>query len=236
MLLLDVGNTRLKWARADGGTIGPVEAQAHGGEPLALLADLPVGADQVWMSSVMGQQLTQQLTDALTQRGAHVQQAAVQAECQGLRVAYREPSRLGVDRWLGMLGLWARQRSAFNIASAGTALTFDAVDDRGQHQGGFIAPGIRAMERATLGSTRFETAVLPAPAAAELGQDTEHCVVQGALHAALGALERAAKDHPSPSFIAGGDASLLQPLLHGQWQLAQQPVLDGLLALAQQAD
>ena len=236
MLLLDVGNTRLKWARVHAAEMGPVEAQVHGGQPLSLLSAIPVGADRIWLASVMGSPVTTALVEALEQRGAQVQLARVPAECAGLRVAYREPGRLGVDRWLGMLGLWTRLGTAFQVVSAGTALTFDAVNAQGQHLGGFIAPGIRAMEKATLGSTRFETTVLPVPTDLRLGVDTEQCVVQGALHAAVGAVERAAQGGMAPGFIAGGDAALLQAHLRGDWQLVPDLVLEGLLALAAQAD
>src|SRR3546814_5490867 len=65
----------------------------------------------------------------------------------GLRNAYREPERLGVDRWLAMIAAWHTHRGAACIANAGTALTVDVIDAQGQHLGGIIAAGLAAQQR-----------------------------------------------------------------------------------------
>lgn len=237
MLLLDIGNTRLKWAQAEAGRLGPVQAVAHAGDPVSALQALPQIKAPVWLASVLDASLNAQVLDALSrQYGADVHQAKAESECLGLHSGYRQAHRLGVDRWLAMLGIWHQRRDAFCVVSAGTALTFDAVDRHGRHLGGLIAPGIRAMERATLGSTRFETHVLPEPEAPALGADTEHCVAQGALHAGLGLIERAAAGAEGARYISGGDAPTLAPHLAGNWVRCPHPVLDGLLAVAAQAD
>lgn len=232
MLLLDIGNTRIKWGLADGGRLDAVQAVAHEGDPVSALAALPATDAPVWLASVLDADLNAQVCAALQRRyPAGLHQPRAQAHCLGLRNAYDEPQRLGVDRWLAMVGLWHRLGDAFCVVSAGTALTFDAVDARGQHLGGLIAPGIRAMERATLGSTRFSTVVLPTPDRPLLADNTEACVAQGALHAALGLIERAVVDCGGVRFIAGGDGPLLLPHLPGQWSLCPNPVLEGLRVL-----
>ena len=237
MLLLDIGNTRLKWAQAEAGQLGPVHAVAHAGDPVAALQALPPVNAPVWLASVLDANLNAQVLATLKrQYGVGVHQAKAQSECLGLRSGYQQPHRLGVDRWLAMLGLWHQHRAAFCVVSAGTALTFDAVDGDGQHLGGLIAPGIRAMERATLGNTRFETQVLPEPDAPALGADPEHCVAQGALHAALGLIDRAAAGVGGARYLSGGDAPVLAPHLTGDWITCPHSVLDGLLAVAAQAD
>ena len=238
MLLLDIGNTRLKWAQAEAGQLGPVHAVAHAGDPVAALQALPAVNVPVWLASVLDANLNAQVLAALTrQYGVGVHLAKAQSECLGLRSGYQQPHRLGVDRWLSMLGIWHQRHEAFCVVSAGTALTFDAVDANGQHLGGLIAPGIRAMERATLGNTRFETYALPEPDAPALGSDTENCVAQGALHAALGLIERAVSTQiqPAAHYICGGDASTLIPHLSESWEVRVNPVLDGLMVTAHQS-
>ncbi len=232
-LLLDVGNTRLKWALADAAGIGELSAVPHDGHPAHGVADLPGDAvTAIRVASVCGPAPDAELAAALAARfGVRPLFAATRAELDGLRIAYAEPERLGVDRWLAMLGAWCRLRRAFCLVSAGTALTFDAVDDQGRHLGGLIGPGLRAMVEATLGCTRFATLDLPEAPEPALGRDTEACVAGGALYAALGLIERAARDAPPTRLICGGDAARLKPMLTGHWQEQPDAVFQGLLRL-----
>ncbi len=242
VLLLDIGNSRLKWlslaALAD--PLPPAQAIAHGGEPAAALATLAATLRQplqaVYIAQVLGAAQEATLAAAVQQLWACTPQfARSSAQCGGLRSAYAEASRLGVDRWLLLLAGWARGQGAFKVASAGTALTFDAVDASGQHQGGVIAPGLAGMIDTTLGRTRFAVGDMAADFGAGLGQDTEACVRQGALHAAAGLLDRLAARHPGPGLLAGGDARTLAPHLQDRWQLEPDLVLQGLAAWARLA-
>lgn len=230
-LLLDIGNTRLKWALADGERRGPAQAIAHGGDPAAIAAALPATTVRaIHISSVLGEAADRQLSQRLDARyGRPPRYARVVAERNGLRVAYTQPQRLGVDRWLGMQRLWRESGSGFVLASAGTALTVDLVDDGGRHLGGYIAPGLVAMQQGVLGATRFEHRAVGLPPRPEPGDSTEACVRNAALTAALGLLERSSRGHPGPRLISGGDAALLLEHLDGDWQRRDDLVLDALL-------
>lgn len=231
-LLIDLGNTRLKWAvTGDGQRLGEVQAAVHGGDPAPAVAriDAP-GVHEVLIASVGDAPLNAALGDALRERfGCEPKFVATRRDCAGLRIAYDDPSRLGVDRWLAMLGVWRTVRGAFCVVSAGTALTFDAVDADGNHLGGLIAPGVTTMAESVLGRTRFPAAALPDADGPALGTDTESCVAQGALHAALGLIDRAAADADGPRFICGGDALRLLPGLGGDWQLEPCAIMRGML-------
>ncbi len=233
-LLLDVGNSRVKWAMSDGKTLREGGSASHGGDPASALlqAALPP-ANAVWICHVMGPDHESTIAAAIRRRfgyTAHVARTAAQFD--GLQVAYEDPQRLGVDRWLCMLALWKRSRSASCVVSAGTALTFDAVDASGRHLGGVIAPGLTAMQSAVLGTTRFAVDAVSEHYDDALGRDTESCVRQGALHAAAGLIERLGARHEGMRAITGGDAERLLPLLSGPWQLQPQLVLEGLRVLA----
>ena len=240
VLLLDIGNSRLKWALLPAlrAPLPPANAIVHEGTPAtalrALAAQLPAaGCSAVCIAHVMGAAHEAAISQAVQEALAVMPQyARSQAECAGLRNAYTDPARLGVDRWLAMLALWAATRAAFCVASAGTALTFDAVDTSGQHQGGVIAPGLSAMSDATLGNTRFAVGDLQRRYENGLGRDTETCVRQGALHAAAGLLDRLGSRHPGPHVLAGGDAGVLAPLLNTPWQVQPDLVLQGLAVWA----
>src|SRR5208337_55868 len=76
------------------------------------------------------------------------------ARAAGIRNAYHEPWRLGVDRWVALIG--ARDffpGHALLIVSVGTAMTIDLLDARGRHRGGLITPGPRLMIDALLERT-----------------------------------------------------------------------------------
>jgi type III pantothenate kinase len=237
-LLLDVGNSRLKCAQAVDGKLLSAAAFEHSGDAAAVVPSIEAaGLGSIWISNVTGAQNGERLADALQARFAvQPQFAVVMPGHAGLQLAYAQPQRLGVDRWLGMLAQWTRTQQAFCIAGAGTALTFDAVDAGGVHLGGVIAPGLVAMQQAVLATTRIEAAASDQQFAPGLGADTEACIRQGALHAAAGLFERLAAQYGGQErLLAGGDAPRLLPHLAGSWNLRGNLVLEGLLALAHPA-
>jgi len=240
-LLFDIGNSRLKWSLVvDGqGALLAQGAAAHGGAPVATLdalpSDLPAPA-AIWIANVTGDALGEPVAHALHARwGVTPAFARVRRECAGLVVAYEEPQRLGVDRWLAMLALWAERRGPFVVAGCGTALTFDAVDAAGQHLGGIIAPGLLTAQQAVLGATRFASGAPQMPSDDSLGRNTEACVRQGALHACAGLIERLARRHAGPDalrILTGGDAGIIAACIDGDWRQRDDLVQRGLLALA----
>lgn len=239
ILLIDIGNSRLKWALSDGHSISAVTALDHAGDPAAVIRVMTATkVDAVWIAHVMGAEHEKQIVDAVHAHwNLKAQFARTQAQFLGLSSAYADPSRLGIDRWLMLLAAWSDVRGACCVVSAGTALTFDAVDDKGQHQGGFIAPGLTPMLKTTLGSTRFATYDIGAAYTDGLGRDTEACVRQGAFLSGLGAIEQGLRAAGSPAkrFICGGDAAAFLPQLSAEWQRRDELVLQGLLVLARQS-
>lgn len=235
-LLIDIGNTRLKWALARDGQFIDSGATVHGGEPARTITQLPASNPAaVWIAHVMGATHEHALIDAIQ---SHCKQAPSfarsSAEWRGLRNAYREPQRLGVDRWLAMIAGWHAQRGAACIANAGTALTVDVIAADGRHLGGIIAAGLAAQQRAVLGTTRFEMRAAHVDSDNLLGTDTESCVRQGAQLCCAGAIDRAASlaEMGALHVLTGGDASTLLPGLKNIWQHRPHLVLEGLAAWA----
>ena len=238
-LLLDLGNTRLKWALVPpGGALGAVQAEPHHDRPaeLFLAREWPV-VSEVWLSAVPRLADPAAWSAAVQTRcgfAPHCVQSA--AEWQGLRNCYAEPQRLGVDRWLAMVALWQRLRGSFLVVSAGTALTVDRVAADGGHRGGIIAPGYGSTLAALLKVTATAAQALPALPADRLGQGSEAAIRQGALFAALGAIDRCRAlpdaDPAEQLVLTGGDAATLHPHLGTAWQMSSDLVLEGLLALA----
>ena len=150
--LFDLGNTRLKCAPLhDDGRLGEVVAIAHDGAclPDGWNAALPARVDEAVLTSVAAPALRIALLDALTTRCGRISIARTASRCGDLRIAYADPSTLGADRFLAMLGARARHPRAATLAvGIGTALTIDLVDADGRHHGGRIAPSPALMREA----------------------------------------------------------------------------------------
>jgi len=236
--LFDLGNTRLKFAPldADGG-IGTIRVAAHDGATLAegWSADLPATIDTACIASVAAPVLTTALLDALTTRARLLSIARTQAVFAGMRIAYREPQRLGVDRFLALLAAHARAPQPALVVGVGTALTIDLLDDDGCHLGGRIAASPTLMREAL----HARAPQLPAAGGdyVEFASDTEAGLASGCLGAALGLVEhslRAARAHvlsPPRLLLHGGGAQALLPQLPTA-QHAPALVLEGLACWA----
>lgn len=232
-LLLDVGNTRLKWAYARDRQLLDSGAAGHDGKPADLLARLDLDEpDTIEIASVAGTVNDLALSKLCVARWMlNPQFIRVEASYRGLVNGYAEPLRLGVDRWLAMLGAWVEMQDACLVVDAGTALTVDAIAADGRHLGGIIAAGVATSAGAVLGATRFPTRTVPPQADAGLGLDTESCVRQGALLSVLGAVDRVAALLPGArGYLCGGDGALLLPHLPGRWLLRPHLVMEGMLA------
>ena len=147
--LFDLGNTRLKCAPLVDGRCGEVVALAHGDAGFASKLDalLPQRGGVAHLASVAPQGLTVELLDRLMSRFVRIDIARTQPSCAGVRIAYADPSNLGVDRFLALLAAHARGGSAL-VVGVGTALTIDLIDAGGQHHGGRIAPSPSRMREA----------------------------------------------------------------------------------------
>jgi type III pantothenate kinase len=155
-LLVDFGNTRMKWALWGNGRRAMGGVFAHGGTSLEAALSSNWSAlskpDAILVASVVGAKLEDELRQLLE---AHFDCPAEfvrsPAEAIGISNAYAEPERLGVDRFLALAALHDSSPRAQILVSCGTALTLDALSADGRHLGGLIAPSPALMRRA-LGS------------------------------------------------------------------------------------
>lgn len=157
-LLVDIGNTRVKWAVLRGARMTRPRAEAHDGEGARLRAAIgavPRDVDRAVAVCVAGEKLERALASAVRARfGISTKFARSTREAAGVRNAYRDVWRLGADRWVALLAAHAMAGSRpVLIASVGTALTLDLVDAQGIHRGGAIAPGPSTMIASLLGGT-----------------------------------------------------------------------------------
>lgn len=232
--LFDLGNTRLKCAplQADG-RVGETLALPHREEDVAaaLAEALPARIEVAYLASVAAPGLRLAVLDALTARCARIAIARTQARLGAVRIAYAEPRKLGVDRFLALLGAHARGEGAALICGVGTALTVDLIDADGRHLGGRIAPSPTLMREAL----HWRASQLPESGGdyRDFADDTEDALASGCDGAALALIERsldAAEQRLGRRphlLLHGGGAQALQPYL-AEAVPAPGLVLDGL--------
>jgi type III pantothenate kinase len=235
--LIDLGNSRLKCAALDAqGKREPMFAIGHDQpDPMsALLQRLgETGArDAAWLASVASAERTVALTQALQDAGLNVHRIHTQAALGKLRIAYPDPSRLGVDRFLALLAASERNDGPWLVVSAGSALTVDLLDQSGLHLGGMIAP-MPAQMRAAL-AQQFTQLDLPEGQARDFADNTADAIASGTRAALLGLLERALRKArqrlgATPTLlVSGGGAEFLADLDHPQTVNLPALVLDGM--------
>ena len=216
--LFDLGNTRLKCAPLhDDGSLGEVVALAHG--PDAFVGELqrllPEHSDSACLASVASPALTAVVVEVLAQRFRRISLARSSAGLAGMRIAYAEPLRLGVDRFLALLAAHGRGAGPWLVVGVGTALTIDLLDREGLHRGGRIGPSPRIMREAL----HHAAAQLPPEGGdyREFASDTADALASGCQGAALGLIDRSVAqatrmlgDAPA-LLLHGGGADMLAP-------------------------
>lgn len=232
-LFFDVGNTRLKWAAVES-TQNPSDQQkklwAYSGsisskslqssEHRAELADyiaktLPKPA-AIGFSSVAGQEAITNLKSLFPQwNDLHWKQLQGNSAYLGMRSLYKEPSKLGADRWGALIGARALSNKNTLIVNAGTATTIDLLGSNGVHYGGWILPGLGLMQE----SLHSKTAQLPIATREETQQEfgttTNEAMIGGCDAAQIGAIQFAlmqSKEMNIPVekiWLDGGNAKIL---------------------------
>lgn len=231
--LFDLGNTRLKYAPLHGDRVGPVSGTSHAASGLdpEWIDTLPPRIGTAVVASVASPALRAVLFDALAARGANIVTASTQSALDGLTIAYADPARFGVDRFLALLAARAETTGPVVVAGVGTALTIDLVDVDGRHLGGRIAPSPTLMREAL--HRRVAHLAPSGGHYAEFAIDTDDALVSGCDGAAAALIERslaqaAGRVGTTPALLLHGGGAFA---LHAQLpQASMRPdlVLDGL--------
>lgn len=241
-LVVDIGNTRVKWAKFANARLSDAEVRIHGNDPeiaaAALLEDLRESPAEIIVANVagpiFGDLVAARLEDAL---GVDVRFASAQKNAGRLRNAYRDHTKLGVDRWLAMLAVAHRYPGAACVVDAGSAVTIDLMAEDGAHIGGYILPGMDMMWRSLTGDTgdleRFAAGGAPGGESLVPGRETSAAIGHGILGAVCALIERCAgalaEDNRAAVVVTGGDAQRIIPHLVVELEYRPQLVLEGLV-------
>jgi len=247
-LAIDVGNTRLKWAQYDSPRRGST-LLAQGVEFLEHIGKL---ADGPWKALtpptsmlgcvVAGDAIKRQVQEQMELWDIAANWVVPGAFAAGLSNGYDHPSRLGADRWVAMVGAWnlARARGGaarpLVVVMVGTAVTVEAIDERGHFLGGFILPGhgimLRALESGTAGLH------VPTGEVREFPTNTSDALTSGGTYAIAGAVERMVSHLRQHSrleplcLMTGGAGWKMAPCMSVACELVDNLIFEGLLELA----
>ena len=262
LLLIDAGNTRIKWALADPQAAPGLWSQSGSLTRAQLAQDAPwTGAvvTRVIVSNVAGPGMRDALAAALPAADS-VEWFVAQAAAAGIVSRYRNPGLLGSDRFASAIGAHALFPSQnLVVATCGTATTIDAISADGVFVGGMIAPGLQLMANALAINTAQLPQVLDAADPSELAQlaqlaqlgqpaahladHTEAAIVNGCIAAQVGAISYVVQEFSQAGagggnvvplcVLSGGAAKYLLPSLRIPVKLVDNLVLIGLQVYSQ---
>jgi type III pantothenate kinase len=243
-LLVDIGNSRIKWALQEGTELQVGVPLLRGNKPFKDVArpawkDLEPPA-RVLVSNVAGVDYEKAVRTWVKRRWK-VTPEFVYASRQlcGVTNAYREPERLGADRWAALLAVHDAYPGAAVVVDCGTAVTADAISADGRHLGGLIAPGLELMTSSLTGrAAGIQVAEEDDREISLLGSSTAAGVAGGVLYAAVSLVDRLYADlrielgKSTQLVMTGGDAEKISALLSNRPVLEPDLVLKGLAVVA----
>jgi type III pantothenate kinase len=237
-LLLDVGNSRIKWAHLKEGQLHEGEAFAYKNEQVGALFDSYwgelAGIPSVVISNVGGTEIAIEIESWCLNRW-EISSTFIKPIKQGFGIinSYQNPLKLGVDRWVCLVGAHATNKEPTCVVDCGTAVTVDVLSKKGEHLGGMITPGIQLM-KSTLLSNTSDIGEAGNNPKGFLGKCTADAVQNGAIHSITGLIERVIcelkKEHGElfQLILTGGDAELIKNHLNCDARLIGDLALKGL--------
>jgi len=230
-LLVDIGNTRLKWAVMQDGEI--VKGHALVNQQITRyelvgtwkMLTLP---ERLAIASVGSSPLLELVLSVAVELWPTIEVIPVKAQARAFGVynAYQQPEKLGVDRWLALVAIRNHYQLPACIVDCGTAITVDLIDADGKHQGGLICPGLTLMKKSLAEGTEalqfHESYYDFGPA-----NFTEAAIYSGTLSAAVGLIEHVLKKQSNAMqlILTGGDAEIIAA------QLETKLIIDTVLVL-----
>jgi type III pantothenate kinase len=227
-LLIDHGNTNVKFALLENGQVKscPRQGVEH------LVDALALSDGDVWMSSVGDTVLRERIAGQCVGMARTCHRINIQQHTDKLTTSY-DIQLMGVDRWLVLLGCYERNLYPCVVVDSGTATTIDLMNAQGEHEGGYILPGLSLAQSALTTNTCI-------PEQPELAQQVKMPTstaetMNFSMPAATAALaEQCASSlaHNATIILTGGGATALSAHMSSPVIQAEYLVFEGLAALA----
>ena len=241
---LDIGNSRIKWARWQGGR--PVDQGALPARESALDDWLEAQRAQASPRQVvavcvgektLARRLSDGVRDAWSLPVDFFRTSEVYQGRRRLLHGYRHVERHGADRWAALIAAAEEFDGPLCVLGAGTALTVDLLDADGRHRGGSILPSVESIVDAVL--RRAAGIEMKAePKALDFDHrpperfavDTRAAITGGAWHLLRSGLEDICREAAgllgadTRFIVTGGQAERLRKMLP-QYRLLHRPLL-----------
>ena len=220
-LLIDVGNSRVKWLLVDNEFDDSLEIHYGNISDLEnFIKEIDVSKTEVLLAAV---NQTQELSTLLNNSGFRkVTIARSQLEQAGVINSYDQAERMGIDRWLAMIAAHAsslqrNEKQGVIVVDAGSALTIDVLKSDGVHLGGYIVPGLLMAQSALFANTervvRYDEAIDSGSQLGKynkLGNNTLQCVEYGVINQLVALVQSVIDQHSGYEIIfTGGDGEML---------------------------
>jgi type III pantothenate kinase len=233
--MIDCGNTRLKWMNSDG-VVGSQGAELV--DTLDVDALLAVLLSQSFESCLVSSVNMSGCVESLIERlGRETDVKVISHDDLGdSQFAYKERSRLGLDRCLAVQAVRQLSDSGGLVIDSGSAMTADFIAPDGRHVGGYIFPGYKMLKESLISGTSKIYIERESEMGYKPGVDTESCVLNGVqvlMSQAIKYLEElCGKYGIERIFITGGDAEYISAFVTGGFEIRQNIVFDGMLSLS----
>ena len=238
-LLIDVGNTRLKWAYAEGDNL-KITSSFFNTDLCFDLLELTWQAlrpQKILLSCIGKADVVSCIAMVADKCWSNIVLHHIKTSSEGFGVinGYAEPEKLGVDRWLALIAVRTKTKKAVCVVDCGTAITIDLLNTQGVHQGGVICPGLTLMQKSLHDSANlpffFNQRVTEDNL---LANNTEEAICYGVLYAVCSLIERVMSEQTTPTqlILTGGDALLIAEKLRYSCRIEPHLVLEGLAIMS----
>lgn len=241
-LMVDIGNSSLKWAILKKGELGPQHRVFHQAGKLDVeikkqwsILTIPT---EIWIANVAGSEkietLTQWIKELWTLEPKEVKTSLQQA---GVSNGYKTPKQLGVDRWLALIAAHHLEKGIKCVVDCGTAITLDVLTAEGQHLGGLILPGPIMMQEALIEHTSISSRMIQEIQEEQitwLAKETRSGIILGTMYAVAGWIEYMMKKIASIEMLimTGGGTPSLLPFIQIPYHYTPNLVIQGLAIVA----
>ena len=219
-LLIDIGNTRIKWQQRDDKDIVLTDSILVE-DFIDIDFSVIKSVEKIMISNVNHSIVLDKLKEILSTFKCPIIEATSVSN-EYLMNDYEDQNTLGIDRWLVALGAWKLYQRPLLVINAGTAITIDLVDldkeSKAHFKGGMILPGVAI----SLGILNNSTNLINT----EIGQshypslNTKDAVTTGIMTSIQGAVNLVCRKLPSslPILLTGGDANLIYKQSEEDWK------------------
>lgn len=263
-LLVDAGNTCLKYAYLDKGVLSKQQYYFYAREktPIHLfrkvLSNDLKNCSKVLMVSVLGETFDQEASFVAQSYSVLFANIKSQRLLSGVTNSYLEPEKLGADRFVALIAAHhltnmnkqKKDNKACIIIDSGTATTIDAINKDGHHLGGLILPGINLCKNSLLESTNQlsqwnekDLDIVPTLFATE----TTTAINSASIYGLSGAIDRIcnkmeremnklSQQTPIDKIICGGNTKWLKPYLESNYLHKESLIMIGLKVILANED